>query len=516
MDIIKDVTTVEKPSRRNARGDRIPDPCAVVIFGASGDLTRRKLMPALYKLEQNKLLPQGFSVIGISRSLQNQESFHEEMLKAVKTFSDGKVDISGWKGFAERLFSIASDADNPDGYKQLSDLLERLDRERGTGGNRLYYLAVAPQLYPVIVEHIGKSGLARSKSNQNWTRIIIEKPFGRDLESAHALNEIVSRHLVEEQVYRIDHYLGKETVQNILVFRFANSIFEPIWNHHYIDHVQITSAETMGIENRGAYYDTAGALRDMVQNHMLQLMCTTAMEPPVAFTAHAVRDEKAKVLEAVRPCKPEDACRFVRGQYTEGYVEGEFVQGYRKEKSVAPDSRTETYVALKMFVDNWRWAGVPFYLRTGKRLPKRVTEIAIQFKRTPHLVFARTPEDQVVPNLLILGIQPDESISIQFEAKVPGPYIHLRSVNMDFHYETSFATPSEEAYERLLLDALLGDATLFARGDWIELAWSILTPILEYWESDIRTPVPPHAAGSWGPSESDVFLALDNKKWRQP
>lgn len=496
---------------------RVASRCVMVIFGASGDLTRRKLIPALFKLVQHKMLGPGFSVVGIARSLTTHEAFRNEMEKAVRSFSGEAepFDEAAWKDFAQGLFCLSGDAHNPEIYPELSSLLDRLDQERGTGGNRLFYLAVAPQHYPVIVEHLRGAGLACPPPEKGWTRVIIEKPFGRDLASARALNEQVQHCFNEDQVYRIDHYLGKETVQNILVFRFANSIFEPIWNHHYIDHIQITSAETLGVENRGAYYDTAGALRDMVQNHMLQLLCTTAMEPPVAFTADAVRDEKAKVLQAVRPIKPEKVSQHtVRAQYAEGYVAREFAQAYLKEKDVPPDSRTEAFSCVKLFIDNWRWAGVPFYLRTGKRLPKRVTEIAIQFKRTPHLVFARAPEDQIVPNLLILGIQPDESITMQFEAKLPGPFIHLRSVNMDFHYEDSFAIPSEDAYERLLLDALLGDATLFARGDWIELAWSIVTPILEGWEQQTLESLPTYPAGTWGPSEADVFLALDNRKWR--
>ncbi len=506
---------IQNPTAPEAKTGRTPDPCVVVIFGATGDLAQRKLLPALFMLGDHELLPQGFSIVGISRSPQTDESYRETMFESTKKFLGGEVNPDRWKSFAQGLFYHAADVTDPKSYQELIALLDRVEKKRGTAGNRLFYLAVSPEFYMTIVGQLGEAGLARPKSEKNWTRIIIEKPFGRDLTSARALNEKVCKYFTEDQIYRIDHYLGKETVQNILVFRFANSIFEPIWNHQYIDHIQIIAAENIGIENRGSYYDKAGALRDMVQNHMLQLVCTIAMEPPISFNARAVRDEKSKLMEAVRPIKPSEVSKYtVRGQYSDGYIDGQPVQGYRKEKNVAPDSRTETYTAIKLFIDNWRWADVPFYLRTGKRLPKRVTEIAIQFKRTPHLVFARTPEDQVLPNLLLLRIQPDEGIGMKFEAKQPGPSIRLRSVNMEFQYGTSFATPSEEAYERLLLDALLGDATLFARGDWIELAWAFITPILEGWEQSKADPIPSYPAGSFGPSESDVFIALDNRRWR--
>lgn len=510
-----------KPSRvltplpQDIRLGRVPDPCAVIIFGASGDLTRRKLVPAWFKLCRHKLLPSGFSIVGVARKPQTHDIFRENMYAAIKASSDEPVDNECWNFFSQGLFYFSGDVENRSTYDELTQFLNQVEGEQSLPGNRLFYLAVSPEHYPVIVENLGQSGLSKPKTEKTWSRIIIEKPFGRDLTSARSLNDNVSKYYKEDQIYRIDHYLGKETVQNILVFRFANSIFEPIWNHHYIDNVQITAVENIGIEDRGSYYDQAGALRDMVQNHMLQLVCTTAMEPPASFTARAVRDEKAKVLEAVRPISPEKVDQHtVRGQYAEGYVGGESAQAYRKEKDVSPDSRTETYTALKLFIDNWRWANVPFYLRTGKRLPKRLTEIAIQFKRTPHLVFARTPQDQVLSNLLVLGIQPDEAIEIQFEAKYPGPVIRLRSVDMKFQYGTSFAMPTEEAYERLLLDSLLGDATLFARVDWIDLAWSFITPVLEGWQKDSSSPIPAYAAGTWGPREADVFLARDNRKWR--
>lgn len=495
---------------------RIPDPCTIIIFGASGDLTRRKLIPALFRLDWEKLLPQPVNIIGISRAPETHDQFRDAMLESIKTYSKDEIKPEDWKGFSQGLFYLTLDADKPDSYPVLNDFLKKIEAERGTRGNRLFYLAVSPEHYPVIVKNLGQAHLSAPTSKDSWTRIIIEKPFGHDLDSARALNNILSEYCKEDQIYRIDHYLGKETVQNILVFRFANSIFEPIWNHQYIDHVQITASESLGIENRGSYYDKAGALRDMVQNHMLQLVCTTAMEPPSAFNDRSVRDEKAKVMQALRPIAPEDAWEYtVRGQYADGIIDGKTVAGYRKEKNIAPDSRTETFTALKLFIDNWRWAHVPFYLRTGKRLPMRMTEIAIQFKRTPHLVFARTPDDQVLPNVLVLGIQPNEGIEIKFEAKLPGPAIHLRQVDMDFQYEKSFAAaPIEEAYERLLLDALLGDATLFARVDWIELAWAFITPILRGWEMD-KSPVPTYPAGTWGPLESDQFLSQDNRRWRE-
>lgn len=496
---------------------RLPDPCTVIIFGASGDLTKRKLVPALFRLAWEKLIPENLTIIGISRAQESHEQFRSAMFEAVKTFSHDESKIEAWKKFSQGLFYLALDADKPASYQTLNDFLCKVEKERGTQGNRLFYLAVSPELYPDIVENLGKAKLAACVSPECWTRIVIEKPYGHDLDSAKALNKLVAQYYQEDQIYRIDHYLGKETVQNILVFRFANSIFEPIWNHQYIDHIQITAAESIGIENRGAYYDHAGALRDMAQNHMLQLVCTTAMEPPSAFNARSVRDEKAKVLQAIRPIAPEDAWEYtVRGQYAGGTIGASPVPGYRKEKNVSPDSRTETFTALKLFIDDWRWAHVPFYLRTGKRLPMRMTEIAIQFKRTPHLVFARTPDDQVLPNALILSIQPNEGIEIKFEAKLPGPAIRLRQVDMDFQYEKSFAaSPIEEAYERLLLDALFGDATLFARADWIELAWAFITPILQGWELDKSTPIPLYPAGTWGPSESDLFMGQDNRRWRE-
>lgn len=511
--MVKTPSAKESPSE--GRASRVPDSCTLVIFGATGDLTQKKLMPALFKLWQNKLLPANFSIIGISRKPLKDEEFRNVLWQDIEASEKASIDAARWASFAKNLFYTTADADDLQSYRKISALMDSLDKKQGTGGNRLFYLAVPPQQYPLIVKNLGEAGLAKPKSKKNWTRLIIEKPFGRDLTSAHVLNNLIMQYYREEQIYRIDHYLGKETVQNILVFRFANSIFEPIWNHQYIDHVQIIAAEEIGIENRGHYYDTAGALRDMVQNHLLQLVCTTAMEPPVAFTDKEVRDEKVKVMQALRPIKPEEAAAYtVRGQYADGYVRGQFAQGYLKEKNVAPKSQTETFAALKLFIDNWRWAGVPFYLRTGKRLAKHVTEIAIQFKRTPHLVFARTPDDQIFPNALVLGIQPYEGIEIQCEAKLPGPSIRLRQVNMDFKYDTSFGAAIDEAYERLLLDALLGDATLFARGDWIELAWSFITPILEGWEHLSKDPIPTYPAGTWGPAAADVFMAMDERKWR--
>jgi glucose-6-phosphate 1-dehydrogenase len=411
------------------------------------------------------------------------------------------------------LFYLPVDTDRPDSAEKLKQVLDKLDAQWGTQKNKLLYLSIPPNSFSPFIGLLESAGLNRPESG--WVRIIVEKPFGRDLESARALNREALRVFREEQIYRIDHYLGKETVQNIMVLRFANGIFEPLWNRRYIDHVQITAAESIGVESRGTYYEQAGAFRDMIQNHMLQLLTLVAMEPPVAMEAEAVRDEKTKVLRAMRPIRKEDVPKFaLRAQYAEGATEGEPVQGYRSEANVKPASQTETFAAIKFFIDNWRWAEVPFYLRSGKRLPRRVTEIAIQYKRVPHLLF-REEGEQIQPNFLIMRIQPDEGISLKFGAKFPGQQIRIRQVSMDFQYGTSFGRRSPEAYERLLLDAMLGDSTLYARGDFVEISWQLVMPILDAWK-DPNIPLGTYASGSWGPAEADEFIERDGRRWRRP
>jgi glucose-6-phosphate 1-dehydrogenase len=493
----------------------------VVIFGASGDLTQRKLVPALYNLRHDGLLPDGFALVGFARREKSDEQFRAEMHEGVAAHSRTQpIDEADWAGFAEAIHYHTAAFDDPAGYAGLRTLLDRLDSARGVApgqGNRLFYLATPPDAYPRIVTQLGEAGLNGPPPSQRaaagWTRIIIEKPFGRDLASAQALNEHVLAIFDESQVYRIDHYLGKETVQNILTFRLGNSIFEPLWNRRYIDHVQILVAEQIGVEGRGGYYDTAGAIRDMVQNHMLQVLALTAMEPPAAFTADAVRNEKVKVLTAIRPVAPEDTDQFtVRGQYTE----------YRTEPGVAHDSTTETFVALKLAIDNWRWSGVPFYLRTGKALPQRLTEITIQFKQPPLMLFAHGnhaghsgPEGVIEPNVLVLRIQPNEGIAMRIGLKPPGSALRLQPVELGFDYDEGFGNASPEAYERLLLDAILGDATLFIRRDEVEAAWSLITPIIAGWAAG-HTPKPaPYWSGSWGPEAADALIERDGRAWRK-
>jgi glucose-6-phosphate 1-dehydrogenase len=512
--------TVElsNPLREGIRLRRTPDPCAMVIFGASGDLTERKLIPALFYLSRERMLPPGFSVIGCARTPSTHEEFRREMMEAVKKFLRLTTETDAFaEGFANGLHYIADDFGDPKAYEQLRSILDRLDQERGTAGNRLFYLATPPSFFPVIVKHLGGGGLAKPKvAGKTWTRIIIEKPFGRSLESARELNRAVTSVFNEDQVYRIDHYLGKETVQNLLVFRFANGIFEPFWNRRYIDHVQIAVAEELGVENRGAYYEEAGLLRDMIQNHVLQLLSLVAMEPPAAFEGTAVRDEKAKVLRALRPIPVGAVQDFtLRGQYAEGYVGGAKVPAYRTEPKVSPTSATETYAAFKFFIDNWRWADVPFYLRSGKRLPKRVSEISIQFRRVPHLLFRGAGADGIEPNILSIRIQPNEGISLKFSAKLPGTTMQIRPVEMEFRYGESFGAVPPTAYETLLLDCMLGDATLFNRDDAVELSWELVDPILDRWKQDGAKGLAFYPAGSWGPAEADEFIERDGREWQR-
>ena len=510
--------TIVNPLRTGMRLERSPEPCVMVIFGATGDLTHRKLVPALYNLALEGFLPPGFSVVGFARRPKSDEQFRAEMREAVDQHSRRRpVDEGVWESFARGLFYCSSTFDDTEGYLRLGDLLARVDQERNTSGNRVFYLATPPDAYPVIVGGLGQAGLARriDGDERGWKRLIVEKPFGRDLASAQELNAQLLHVFRERQIYRIDHYLGKETVQNICVFRLANGIFEPIWNRQYVDHVQITVAENLGLEGRGEYYDQAGPLRDMVQNHMLQLLTLVAMEPPVAFEAGPVRDEKVKVLRAIRPITPAEVMdETVRGQYTAGAILGQPVPGYLEEEEVPPGSRQATFAALRLRVDNWRWAGVPFYLRTGKRLPKRVTEIAVQFRPAPQRLFPQLT-GAADANTLAMQIQPDEGISIRFIAKVPGQQIRLRSVEMDFSYGSSFGIETADAYERLLLDAMLGDSTLFARADEVEAAWSLVTPIVDTWETMDIDEMPTYPAGTWGPEEATELVQRDGRRWRR-
>lgn len=494
------------------------DACTIVIFGASGDLTRRKLIPALYNLTIARRLPRSFSVVGYARSEMSHEEFRKKMREAVSEFSrTGLKDESIGGEFAQCLYFVPGDYRSTEGYLRLKKFLNENGREGNSGANRIFYLATPPDLYTPVIEQIAAVGLEReAEQHGGWIRIIIEKPFGRDFESAQELNRQVHKVFDENQIYRIDHYLGKETVQNILVFRFGNAVFEPIWNRRYVDHVQITAAETVGVENRGGYYEKAGVVRDMFQNHLLGLLCLTAMEPPVAFTADTVRDEKVKLLRAIRPILPKDVPEIaVRGQYVQGKIDNAEVKGYREEAGVAPDSKTETYAAVKFFIDNWRWEGVPFYLRSGKRLAKKVTEIAIQFKRPPLLLFQACPVEQLNPNVLVLRIQPDEGISLTFEVKPPGPDICMSSLSLDFNYKTAFGASPPDAYETLLLDCIQGDSTLFTRHDWVELAWRIVSPLLKVWESTPDQNLFFYQAGTWGPKEADAFIEKDGHQWRR-
>ena len=492
----------------------VPDPGVMVIFGASGDLTARKLVPALYDLAAQRRLPMEFAVVGISRTEMSHEDFRKKLLDTLEEQRADSVSEDVWESFSKGIFYLPGDSKKPETYEELKGFLKKLDAERGTSGNRIFYLSSSPSLFPAIVERLGEAGMNREEDG-GYSRLVIEKPFGRNLDSAVDLNGDIRRYFREKQIYRIDHYLGKETVQNIMALRFSNGIFEPVWNQHYVDHVQITVAEDIGVGTRGAFYEEAGALRDIVQNHLMQVLCLTAMEPPVAFDADSVREEKMKVLKAVRPIPEDDVGEAaVRGQYDGGWVFGEGARGYREEENVAPDSETETYVALKLLVDNWRWAGVPFYVRAGKRMPKKATEISIQFHKTPHTPFSGPDTEGLEPNVLVIRVQPEEGVSLKIGAKVPGSGFEVRSVNMDLLYGSAFLEEAPDAYQRLLLDLMLGDPTLFIRADEAEGAWRILQPVMEGWSKNAHAAR--YAAGTWGPEEADDLLGRDGRKWRRP
>jgi glucose-6-phosphate 1-dehydrogenase len=493
----------------------LPKPCNVVIFGASGDLTYRKLIPALYNIEADGDLPASTQITGFARRQKTDESFREELGEAISKFSRSGKNEEVWNAFANRIHYHCSEFGNEDGYRKLAEKLDRFDAEHGSGGNRLFYLSVSPAEFEGILGKLQQFGLSKAKDGC-WARVIVEKPFGKNRQTAHELNEKVQRVFDEQDTYRIDHYLGKETAQNIMVLRFANAIFEPLWNHKYIDHVQITAAEPMGVEGRGPYYDSSGALRDMVQNHLTQILCLVAMEPPTDLSADSIRDEKVKVVRSFRHMTPEDVRRnVVRAQYGAGSSAGKDVPEYRAEDRVDPNSKTETYVAMKVHVDNWRWAGVPFYIRVGKRMPKHCAEVAVFFKETPGVLF-NTEQAGLGPNVLVIRIQPDEGISLQMHSKRPGAQLAIESVKMDFQYGTSFGKPSPEAYERLLLDAMAGDATLFARRDEVDHAWAFIDGIEHAWhEAPNPQEIATYPSGSWGPKEADDLLAADGRAWRR-
>ncbi len=506
------------PLREGLEQERVPDASCLVIFGASGDLTGRKLLPALYSLAHDGLLPAGQTIIGFARPDYSDDAFRMAMREACDKYARTRpVDDAIWQNFAKGLFYVQGDFSEAAGYSRLNQKLQECDRTRGTGGRRIYYLAVPPQFFPVISELLGAEKMVTDPERGGpFTRMIIEKPFGHDLESAKELNRVAVSTFRERQVFRIDHYLGKETVQNLLVLRFANGIFEPFWNRQYIDHVQFTVAESIGVEKRGGYFEGAGITRDIVQNHLLQLVSLTAMEPPVAFEADPVRDEKVKVLRALREFpKGREGENVARGQYTDGSALGEKAVAYRKEANVNPDSRVETFAAMKVFVDNWRWADVPFYIRAGKRLPKRVTDISIHFRPAPYPMWRKLRGVDTRPNVLAIRIQPDEGISLKFDSKVPGPSVRTAPVTMEFRYATSFGAEPPEAYERLLLETMLGDSTLFARRDEVETAWAWLDPLLKAWAADPRPP-DFYPAGTWGPESADLLIERDGRKWRRP
>ena len=515
---------------------QVSSPALMVIFGASGDLANRKLLPALYKLAQQRLLPPNFVILGYARSPLDDAEFRTRARASMMTNTEVEFQSGAWDAFAPRLYYIAGGYDEFEGFERLRDKISSLEEQWNVGGNRLYYLSTPPSVYEPIISYLGAAGLVEHEAGGDWTRVVIEKPFGSDLASAHKLNDHVLSVFDEDQVYRIDHYLGKETVQNVLVFRFANGIFEPVWNRNYVDNVQITVAESIGVEGRGGYYERSGALRDMVQNHLLQLVALTAMEPPIAFDAKAVRDQKVNLLQAIRPLQPEEVPDYVvRAQYGVGTAATRPVPAYLEEEGVAPDSTTETYVAWRLEIDNWRWQGVPFYLRTGKALPRKATEISVTFRRAPHLLFDSADGTDGLPfmgphpamsreslsrNVLTMRIQPDEGITLKTLAKRPGPSVNLTPVNLEFTYGHSFGDPPD-AYQRLLLDVVLGDSTLFTRRDEVEIAWQRITQVLEGWhmQETLATngsgpySLPKYPAGTWGPAESSDLLAREGQHW---
>lgn len=505
------------PLAESSSSQKIADPCVLVIFGATGDLTARKLLPALYNLNKEGLLPAHFACVGFARRHKSHDEFRKEMLDGVNQFSRTKpIDAQIWKTFSEQIFYHESEFDDEDGYERLASLLKNLDSQYGTKGNRVFYLSTQPSYFPTIIEKLSKHHLIYNthEVHDKWSRVIIEKPFGHDLASANNLQKEISQHLEESQIYRIDHYLGKETVQNLLVFRFGNPIFEALWNNHYIDNVQLTVAEEIGIGTRGRFFEEAGILRDIVQNHMMQLLSLVCMEPPNSSKAEDIHNEKVKVMEAIRPFPKNEIDRFIiRGQYGPGFINGQPVIGYRQEQNVDPKSSVETFMAAELFVDNWRWSGVPFYLRAGKRLPKRTTEIAIIFKAAPVNLYQEGGK-KIEKNALVIRIQPDEGISLKINCKVPGINAPIQPVKMDFKYGSYFGGTPPEAYERLILDCITGDNTLFARADEVLSSWKLFTPVLEHWTAHKPTDFPNYSSGTWGPVAADKLLERSGKEWR--